>query len=506
MKRKTAVILIVVFWLVLFAWFIRFEAFPHLFSKSVRLDYRELLNDAPLMSDVWMKIIMQDVHVGYSHTAMEVDEENPVDRYILRNTTDLDLNMLGTIQPVLIRVHSTLDAFYALQYFEFSMKAGNYAISLNARRTEKDTFRVNMLSAGGNQTLFIELPPDIIIYSPVMDMALRQLKPGQSVTMNTLDPATLRPMKNLITALRYETIPWHGTNLETTVFSYTYSGTEMLTWMNTRDGQVLRQETPWGWSLEAASPIEAVQVDRRRAAQLDLTTALAVPADPPLISPRTTTGLVVRLEGTGIAALDLASHRQHVTARSSNNLVLAISSDHLPESRESAIPQEIQIDLQPTVYIQCDDPSIRRVAHKITDGITSRFDQVAALNDWVFNNVHKAPSITLPSALDVLQSMRGDCNEHTYLFVALARAAGIPARVQVGLMYTQGAFYYHAWPAVYLDGWVETDPTLGTLGVDATHIALLHGELAEQVKLLSIIGQTRAVILEQYHDPNLPSE
>ncbi|MDD4735715.1 MAG: transglutaminase-like domain-containing protein [Kiritimatiellae bacterium] len=506
MKRKTAVILILLFWLLLFTWFIRFEAFPHLFSKSVRLDYRELLNDAPLMSDAWMKIIMQGVHVGYSHTAMEVDEKNPVDRFILRNTTDLDLNMLGTIQPVLIRVHSTLDAFYALQYFEFSMKTGKYAISLNARRIEKDTFRVNMRSAGGNQTLFIELPPDIIIYSPVIDMALRQLKPGQSVTMNTLDPATLRPMKNLITALRYETIPWHGTNLETTVFSYTYSGSEMLTWMDTRDGQVLRQETPWGWSLEAASPTEAVRVDRRRAAQLDLTTALAVPAQPPLNSPRSITSLVVRLEGAGIAALDLASHRQRLTQRSSNALVMTVSSDRLPQLPTDTIPENIQIELQPTIYIQCDDPAIQRMAQKITDGITSRSEQVAALTDWVFSNVRKDPSITLPSALDVLQSMRGDCNEHTYLFVALARAAGIPARVQVGFMYTQGAFYYHAWPAVYLDGWVETDPTLGTLGVDATHIALLHGELPEQVKLLNIIGQTRAVILEQHHDPNHKAE
>ena len=29
--------------------------------------------------------------------------------------------------------------------------------------------------------------------------------------------------------------------------------------------------------------------------------------------------------------------------------------------------------------------------------------------------------------------------------------SGIPARIAVGLVYIHGAFYYHAWPEVYLD-------------------------------------------------------
>ena len=100
----------------------------------------------------------------------------------------------------------------------------------------------------------------------------------------------------------------------------------------------------------------------------------------------------------------------------------------------------------------------------------------------------------------MLRQREGDCNEHTYLFVALARAAGLPARIHVGLVYSgmdgqPGVFYYHAWPSVYVGEWVEMDPTLGQPTVDATHLSLVTGELADQLKLLGLFGRARVDIV-----------
>ena len=58
------------------------------------------------------------------------------------------------------------------------------------------------------------------------------------------------------------------------------------------------------------------------------------------------------------------------------------------------------------------------------------------------------------------------------LFVALARAAGLPARVCAGLVFQRDAFYYHFWPEVYVGEWIATDPTFGQAQADATHIQL----------------------------------
>jgi transglutaminase-like putative cysteine protease len=80
------------------------------------------------------------------------------------------------------------------------------------------------------------------------------------------------------------------------------------------------------------------------------------------------------------------------------------------------------------------------------------------------------------SVLEIISSKRGDCSEHTMLFVTLARAAGVPARGVSGLMYMGDdalAFATHAWAEVVLDGkWVPVDPTWGQTEVDATQVTL----------------------------------
>src|SRR5205807_1297290 len=82
-------------------------------------------------------------------------------------------------------------------------------------------------------------------------------------------------------------------------------------------------------------------------------------------------------------------------------------------------------------------------------------------------------------ARPVLENKAGDCTEHTLLFVALARAAGLPAREVGGVAYVGGdepAFGWHAWAEVH-DGsqWVAVDPTWGQVFVDATHIKFSEG-------------------------------
>jgi transglutaminase-like putative cysteine protease len=107
----------------------------------------------------------------------------------------------------------------------------------------------------------------------------------------------------------------------------------------------------------------------------------------------------------------------------------------------------------------------------------------------------KDVTLSVPSALQVLEARRGDCNEHTVLYVALARALGLPTRTAVGLVHIRGSFYYHAWPEVWLGEWVAVDPTLGQVPADASHLRFLVGGLARQVELIRLIGRLQLEVI-----------
>jgi transglutaminase-like putative cysteine protease len=120
----------------------------------------------------------------------------------------------------------------------------------------------------------------------------------------------------------------------------------------------------------------------------------------------------------------------------------------------------------------------------------------------VSSTVQKKPTVSLPSAREVLRTRIGDCNEHTALFVALARSVGIPSRIAVGLAFVRGAFYYHAWPEVYIDDgaargmWLPVDPTFNQFPADATHLRLARGGLDKQAAIIPLIGRLTITVID----------
>ena len=73
------------------------------------------------------------------------------------------------------------------------------------------------------------------------------------------------------------------------------------------------------------------------------------------------------------------------------------------------------------------------------------------------------------------------------LTAKFARAAGIPCRVEAGLAYLNGSFYYHAWNSVYLGKWITVDSVFNQFPADVGHIRLADGE--NTLDLVGVIGK-----------------
>ena len=147
-------------------------------------------------------------------------------------------------------------------------------------------------------------------------------------------------------------------------------------------------------------------------------------------------------------------------------------------------------------FLMSDHAEIQAKSAEILSGVSGRVEAVERINQWVFENLRKVPTVGVPNALEVLRVGQGDCNEHTALFVGLARAAKIPSRVAAGVVYSdrvseEAAFFYHAWPEVYFEeaGWVPLDPTFGQFPADATHIKVVDGGLDKQIAIMGVMGR-----------------
>ena len=257
----------------------------------------------------------------------------------------------------------------------------------------------------------------------------------------------------------------------------------------------MRADTGMGWILESCSPAEAYDalLAGRHTPQEDMLQRLAVPCQPPLRLAGPARRLKLRLSGVAVSSAELTTTRQQAVATSGGDILLT-SIRSTPPATNRAPPAAKYLAATPA--IQSDDPEIVAAARQIVQGRATPLAQAAAIHDWVFANLRKEIVVTLPNARDVLRSRQGKCTEHALLAVALARAVGIPAVMKVGLVWHEGAFYYHAWPAFFAGDWIETDPTLGQPFVDASHLALAEGELADQAGILKFMGRLHIEVLE----------
>jgi len=151
--------------------------------------------------------------------------------------------------------------------------------------------------------------------------------------------------------------------------------------------------------------------------------------------------------------------------------------------------------LQPEALVQSDDPRIQAQARQIVGRERDAGKVAELLNRWVYRTLEKKITVSVPSAAQVLEARSGDCNEHTVLYVALARAVGLPARTAAGVVYLRGQFFYHAWPEVWLGQWVAVDPTFGQFPADAAHLRFTIGGLARQMELIRLIGRLQLTVV-----------
>jgi hypothetical protein len=422
------------------------------------------------------------------------------DGYELQEDGQIQMSLLGAPTAARMKTSARVDRAFALRSFVFSLDPGTGAIEIRGT-LEGSRLQLAVKTPSGTRTETRDLPePPALSLNLSRRLAAEGLAPGKQVTAAVFDPATLRNAPMQIDVQAREIVRAAGRPVPAFKVRMSFSGITSLAWV-TDTGEVVREESPTGLIIVKETRERATALAVPGEVQADLIQSLSVKPSGERIDEGTSVErLRLRLEGAPLASLDLQGAGQTV----SGDVIEIVDARTL---KPGPPDPEAQRQVQPEPFIESDAPEIVAEAEKAVQDTKGARARAEKLVRYVNALLDKKPTVSLPSAREVLRTRVGDCNEHTALYVAMARALGIPARIAVGLVYLHGAFYYHAWPEVYVEEpsrrglWLPVDPTLNQFPADATHVRLARGGLDRQAAILPLIGRVKMFVLSVQSRP-----
>ena len=445
----------------------------------------------------WMEIYLKGKKVGFSETRISPLGKNR----LIEEKMVLALNLMGQPSVMRMTTRAVVDKGFALKQFQVKIDSGVVDFRVSGT-VEQDRMHVEMGEGDQKRDHIIPLAGPITIGSSIPGFFKgRSLAMGDVFRFTLFDPSTLSHKEMVIKVVDKTAMPLNGEEcpvfrLETKVWGQT-----LVFWLD-EGGTLLKEEGFMGLTLIRSDGERApLNVDGSGGA--DFYDMAAISVKQTLPRPRKTTYLklkVMGLQGTGFDRAVLNEGRQRLSQN-----ILEIFQESGPENvvlegSEAGMADDVKRFLLPGINIQSDDKALMEKAGQIA-GDRKGFPVVARkLMAWVYNNVEKRPVLSVPSALEVLKTRVGDCNEHAVLLTALLRAVGIPARECVGIVYTGHRFFYHAWTEGYFGRWISMDATLNQMPADATHVKLVHGGLDKQAELMALMGKLQLDITDYADD------
>ncbi len=439
----------------------------------------------------WMSIFQNNRKVGFSHRRLQ-----PVDTgYDLEEIVAMRINTMGMIQDLRLKSRFGLDRGLALEHFEFEIESGRFRFRARGR-VLGGILSVDTESAGAQSRIDIPATKEIRPVAALSEvLAHADLTPGTRYELDAFDPASLARVTVQAEVIGPDDLQLLDETVIATRITLNFRGMIQTAWID-RSGELLRERGLLGMRLEKTTRDQALAPLGLEAVP-DLTEAAAIIPDRPIPNHREAALLRLRLRGPVSEELRLHGGRQSYA-----DGVLAIRLESIEDLPGSIDPQKLnaleKIYLRAEPLIQSDHEKIRAVVHSVlgeNPGL-SPLEQARRLMGWIQRNIEKRPVLSMPDAISTLENRMGDCNEHAMLYAALARAAGIPARVEAGLVYLRGKFYYHAWNVLFLGSWVTADPLFDQLPADVTHIRLVTGSMQQQFDLVGVMGQLQIEMVE----------
>ena len=440
----------------------------------------------------WLGIFLQGQRVGYSFTRISSTK----DGFNVENRTKYTLNMMGEVRTLISHLSARTDKEYLLTGFFTKLETTGHSTEVEGEIDDL-LLTLTSYSQGVAQTKTMELTEKP--YLPALAeniMRDRNLKSGDEINIPCFDPTTQFSATTTLKVVGKELIEVFNKKIKGLRIETTFMGIKTIAWLDD-DYRLIKKSVPDMLNLEMIpltmeQALAAIEVNDA----FDLLSFVAVKVNGLIPHPQRLSYLKLELQEITPENLDLKDDYQNIILESPLTLEFRLPViDDLPDL---TLPiDENKEFLESSIYIQSDNAEIIEAANRIVGNERNAKKVAGKLVEGVYSLLKKNPTASLPSAIDVLKTKEGDCNEHSVLFAALARAKGIPTKIYAGLVTFQGyTYYYHAWCGVWLGKWVSVDPTFNQFPADVGHLKLIEGEISEWPRVYKVVSKLKVKVLD----------
>ncbi|MBC8201594.1 MAG: transglutaminase domain-containing protein [Planctomycetes bacterium] len=464
--------------------------------------------------DNWYNVLIDGAKSGWAHEVVEVDSETKniksskvqnmtLSRGGMEISIRVTSSFVETEDGKPISVHSTQEAMGMVQdtIWEFG----------------DEELKMTTVAGGTPIVKTVPLPKENwLTPQSVKRMFTQKMATGaNAITYQTMAPELGPSVITVVMTKKGEkkqdvlgaeklVLAWETVNNKMPVVGtefYTLTGVSVGSAMNAGFGAIETIITP---KFDALSPVNEVP---------ELMVSLFVEPNKPI--PSDTSKLTMRITTKDGKKVDLPSvGMQKATSNEDGSATLVVDL----EAPISATKEELVDGKYLGASAICDgtDDAVIAIAMEalapLPEDASSKAKALAIRSKIHAFIDEKNMSTAFASASQTARSKEGDCSEHAVLLCGVLRAAGIPSRGVMGMVYVpsmggpNGVFGWHMWSQALIDGkWVDLDATL-TTPYSVGHIATITSSLsdedfgAEMGGILATIGNLEVEIVEEQEE------
>ncbi len=255
----------------------------------------------------------------------------------------------------------------------------------------------------------------------------------------------------------------------------------MVSWLD-KDRMPVHSELdmpPFGKIVLQRTTREFALAKDSKVARVDILNDTLIPLARPLSHAQDARQVVYRITVKDLddpASAFAQDARQAVVSAKGNTLELRVRAVRGPRSDGEAGTAKPEF-LESCYYLDSDNPRIQAEAREAVGTETDPWKKAQRIEAWVYQRMTASNNVSFGPASQVAEHLQGDCRQHALLAAAMCRAARVPSRTALGLVYAEPhgkpAMGFHMWAEVYINGqWLGIDGTLGRGSVGAAHIKL----------------------------------